>query len=130
MDKKSPDLADAAIDCELVPMTESAMRALIRQGKRESGFLQVPAKVMAQLEVRGVSREAWCVLCTLQRLEFKAERKGEPIKLTNKALGMFGGTRSIKARGLDELLARGIVQSYTKTLKGSPLVRLNMSLQK
>jgi hypothetical protein len=121
---------DDDLDSFAVPVSEAVQRAVIRRGKRAPGFLQIPAQIMARLELKSVSWAAWCVLCALQWLEFRAEKKGEPLKLTNKPLEMFGGSRSTKLRGLDELLAREFIHPYAKSGNRSPLVRLNRKLQK
>jgi hypothetical protein len=71
-DEKRDDLVDAV----WVPTSEEVLWGGARRGKRSPGFLQIPAQIMARIELRGVSWAAWCVLCTLQWLEFRAERKG------------------------------------------------------
>ena len=129
MVEKSDDPLDLE-DAVVVPPSEATLRAVARRGRRASGFLQVPAQIMARLELKGVSMPAWCVLCVLQRLEYRAERKGQPLKLTNKALEMVGVPQRRKYRTLDELVAREFVLPYVKSRNASPQVRLNMRLQK
>jgi hypothetical protein len=134
MENKDYDLRDFVVDAELVPMSEGTKRALEMRGKRREGFLQIPERIMERVVERGISREAWCVLCALQRLEFKAEKKGEEIVVSNKALKMFGmsgDNRRMKRLALDELVELGFVLPYVKpSANRSPRVRLNPKLQR
>jgi hypothetical protein len=124
------DLDEAVVDKHGNVIEEGDI-APARRGKRAAVFLKVPAQVMARMEIRDLSSpEAWCVLCALQWLEFLAEKKRQPIRLTNAVPRMFGVNRKLKYRGLDELVARGFVLPYTKSARASPLIKLNMKLQK
>ena len=121
------DYSAAAMQGEADPDDEAGPR---RRGKHARGFLQVPAQIMARLKLKGVSMPAWRVLCVLQRLEFEARKKGEPITLSNKALMMFGVPRKVKLRALDELVAREFILPYTRGRNRScPRVRMNLKLQ-
>jgi hypothetical protein len=124
------DYSASAMQGEEVREPEPDGEVRVRSRRRATGFLQVPAQIMARLELKGVSMPAWCVLCVLQRLEFKARKKGEPITLSNKALEIFAVPRKVKLRALDELVAREFILQYTRGRNRScPRVRMNMKLQ-
>ena len=130
----SLELEDAIVDSdgaviEEIDVTPAKYRN--KPTKRKCGFFQMPTQIMARLEIRGVSMPAWCVLCSLQREEFKAWKKGEPIKVSNKILKIFGGTRWVKLDALDELVKREFILPYVRGTKShSPKVKMNLKLQK
>ena len=83
-------------------------------------------------EMKGVMRTcpaALAVLHILLSLEFKANVKGEPLKLTNYALDWWGVSRRQKRQALDELARRGIL-TYTQGRNKNPKVRLQTALCK
>jgi hypothetical protein len=130
MRKKSVE-ADDLVNAVIVPPSKETLRLLARRGKRAPGFLQIPAQIMARIELCDLDLpESWCVLCALQWLEFRADKKGEPLKLTNPVPAMLGVSRKLKYRALDELVAREFILPYVKSSRASPLIKLNRKFQK
>jgi hypothetical protein len=82
---------------------------------------------MARCELRQVSGPAWDVLCILQQLEFRAERKGELLTFSNNSFVHV--SKHLKFKALDELVAREFILPYTRIKGKSPRVKLNMRLQ-
>ena len=66
-------------------------------------------------------------------LEFRADKKGEALAVTNKSTEMFGmnDNNRMKLRTLDELVEREFVLPYMKPgARRSPRVKLNPKLQR
>jgi hypothetical protein len=116
-DPYDPDLYSSELPL-FDPPDEKSKKA---RSNHAPGFILIPVQVRVRL--RKAPAIAWATMACLLDLEFEAKVKGEPHKLSNKVLELFGVSRRLKRAALNILAKRGLV-TFTQHGRASPLVKL------